>query len=159
MSSLTLHLHTENNPDVMSHLLHQLGLSPSIGFHDVYSIDDADLLAFVPRPAYALLFVFPVSETYEKFRLEEDEGKQEYEGSGPGEEVMWFKQTIRNACGLIGLLHGVSNGEARNFIGISLEPLRGSDTECFYTRPNFRSLHPPEICNTSEGCSSRRPAV
>jgi hypothetical protein len=43
----------------------------------------------------------------------------------------------------------------RNFIGMSLEPLRGSDTECFYTRPNFRSLHPPEICNTSEGCSSR----
>jgi ubiquitin carboxyl-terminal hydrolase L3 len=76
MSSLTLHLHTENNPDVMSHLLHQLGLSPSIGFHDVYSIDDADLLAFVPRPAYALLFVFPVSETYEKFRLEEDEGSR-----------------------------------------------------------------------------------
>jgi ubiquitin carboxyl-terminal hydrolase L3 len=32
-------------------------------------------------------------------------------------------------------LHGVSNGEARNFIGMSLEPLRGSDTECSILDP------------------------
>ncbi|KAK1089986.1 ubiquitinyl hydrolase 1, partial [Friedmanniomyces endolithicus] len=62
----------ENNPEVMSTLLHKLGLSPALQFHDVFSIDDADLLAFVPRPAYALLLVFPVSQTYEKFRYEED---------------------------------------------------------------------------------------
>lgn len=29
---------------------------------------------------------------------------------------MWFKQTIRNACGLIGLLHAVSNGEPRKHV-------------------------------------------
>ncbi len=121
---------SENNPEVMSHLLHQLGFSPSVGFHDVYSIDDPDLLAFVPRPAYALLLVFPVSQTYEKFRLQEDEGKPDYTGSGPEEGVVWFKQTIRNACGLIGLLHGVSNGEARNFIGALL---------CHYHANNFRT--------------------
>lgn len=97
----------------MSSLLHKLGLSPALGFHDVFSIDDPDLLAFVPRPAYALLLVFPVSDTYEKFRHEEDASKPDYEGSGEGEEVVWYKQTIGNACGLIGLLHGVSNGPAR----------------------------------------------
>ncbi|MCJ1283313.1 ubiquitinyl hydrolase 1 [Xylographa opegraphella] len=113
----------ENNPEVMSSLLHQLGLSKSIGFHDVYSIDDPELLAFVPRPAYALLLVFPVNESYEKFRSKEDSGKPEYNGSGPEEEVMWFKQTIGNACGLIGLLHGASNGPVKNFIG------RDSDLE------------------------------
>ncbi|KAK8207981.1 ubiquitinyl hydrolase 1 [Zalaria obscura] len=106
----------ENNPEVMSSLLHKLGLSTQLGFHDVFSIDDPDLLAFVPRPAYALLLVFPVSDTYEKFRVEEDSTKPEYECSGPGEEVVWYKQTIGNACGLIGLLHGVSNGQARTFI-------------------------------------------
>lgn len=38
---------------------------------------------------------------------------------------MWFKQTIRNACGLIGLLHAVSNGEARRHVvpGSDLEKL------------------------------------
>lgn len=100
----------------MSHLVHQLGLSPKVGFHDVYSLDDPELLAFVPRPAYALLLVFPVTNTYEKFRQEEDEEKQEYAGSGDGEPVVWFKQTIRNACGLIGLLHVVTNGGAKDFI-------------------------------------------
>lgn len=98
----------------MTTLVHQLGLSRSLQFHDVWSIDDPDLLAFVPRPAYALLLIFPVSDTYEKFRHEEDQNRREYEGSGEGEEVIWYKQTIGNACGLIGLLHGVSNGPARS---------------------------------------------
>ncbi|EMC91972.1 hypothetical protein BAUCODRAFT_28183 [Baudoinia panamericana UAMH 10762] len=106
----------ENNPEVMSTLLHKLGLSPTLQFHDVFSIDDPDLLAFVPRPAYALLLVFPVSDTYEKFRHAEDKDLPEYEGSGAGEKVVWYKQTIRNACGLMGLLHGVSNGPARAFV-------------------------------------------
>ena len=109
----------------MSRLLHKLGLSPALQFHDVFSIDDPDLLAFIPRPAHALLLVFPVSVTFEKFRYEEDKEKVEYEGSGEGEEVVWYKQTIGNACGLIGLLHAVSNGKAREFIqkGTDLETL------------------------------------
>ncbi|KAJ9291365.1 hypothetical protein DTO021C3_1165 [Paecilomyces variotii] len=115
----------ENNPEVMSHLVHQLGLSRSFGFTDVYSIDEPDLLAFVPRPAHALLLVFPVSPTYEASRVAEDSQLPEYTGYGPSEPVMWFKQTIRNACGLIGLLHAVSNGEPRKNItpGSDLEQL------------------------------------
>ncbi|KAJ5088305.1 hypothetical protein N7456_011921 [Penicillium angulare] len=105
--------HSENNPEVMSHLVHQLGLPETLGFTDVFSIDEPDLLAFVPRPAHALLLVFPVSSTYEAHRRTEDEPLQPYTGSGPQEPVTWFKQTIRNACGLIGLLHAVSNGETR----------------------------------------------
>lgn len=101
----------------MTSLVHKLGLSQKLAFHDVFSIDEPELLAFVPRPAHALLLVFPVSETYEKFRVQEDKGRPEYDGSGPDEEVIWYKQTIGNACGLIGLLHGVSNGAARSNIG------------------------------------------
>ncbi len=100
----------------MSHLVHQLGLSPGLGFTDVYSIDDSDLLAFVPRPSHALLLVFPISPAYETARVAEDESRTTYAGSGPAEPVTWFKQTIRNACGLIGLLHAVSNGAARAYV-------------------------------------------
>lgn len=107
----------------MSHLIHQLGLPSTLGFTDVYSIDDPSLLAFVPRPSHALLLVFPVSQTYESARLAEDASLPSYTGSGPSEPVMWFKQTIRNACGLIGLLHAVSNGEPRSHI------LPGSDLD------------------------------
>jgi len=102
----------EANPEVMTTMMTKLGLSPSLAFHDVFSIDDPDLLAFIPRPAYALLLVFPISNTYETFRREEDASKEVYTGSGDGEDVIWYKQTIGNACGLIGLLHGVSNGPA-----------------------------------------------
>jgi ubiquitin carboxyl-terminal hydrolase L3 len=93
-----------------------LGLQQSIQFQDVFSIDEPELLAFVPRPAEALLLIFPVSETYEMFRREEDDAKDEYSGSGESESVVWYKQTIGNACGLIGLLHAVSNGAAKQHI-------------------------------------------
>lgn len=101
----------------MTSLTHTLGLSPSLSFHDVFSIDDPSLLSFIPRPALALLLVFPVSKTYEEFRVKEDKDRVEYTGKGSEEPVIWYKQTIRNACGLIGLLHAVSNGGARGLVG------------------------------------------
>jgi len=101
----------------MTTLLQTLGLSPALSFHDVFSISDPDLLAFVPRPAHALLLVFPITRTYETFRQNEDASKPDYNPPKPSEEeVIWYKQTIGNACGLIGLLHGVSNGAARKFV-------------------------------------------
>ncbi|EXJ84631.1 ubiquitin carboxyl-terminal hydrolase L3 [Capronia epimyces CBS 606.96] len=106
----------ENNPEVMTSLVRELGLSPTLQFHDVYSLTEPSLLAFLPRPALALLLVFPVTETYETFRRAEDASRQEYEASGSEDEVVWFKQTIRNACGLIGLLHSITNGGARDYI-------------------------------------------
>lgn len=106
----------EANPQLMSDLLHRLGLSAELGVHDVYSLHDADMLGFVPRPALALLLVFPVSAAYESYRLAEDAATPEYSGKGEGEPVVWFRQTIRNACGLMGLLHATANGPAREFI-------------------------------------------
>lgn len=106
----------EANPQLMSDLLHKLGLSAELGVHDVYSLHDADMLAFVPRPALALLLVFPVSAAYESYRLAEDATTPEYAGKGEGEPVVWFRQTIRNACGLMGLLHATANGPAREFV-------------------------------------------
>ncbi|KAL8737074.1 MAG: hypothetical protein Q9181_002030 [Wetmoreana brouardii] len=111
----------ENNPEVMTTLVRHLGLSPTLAFHDVYSLDDPSLLAFVPRPVHALLLVFPVTSTYENARRTEDAPLPEYSGSGPEEEVLWFRQTIRNACGMIGLLHSACNGGAREMISPSTD--------------------------------------
>lgn len=114
----------------MTSLIHELGMSASVAFHDVYSLDEESLLAFVPRPAYALLLVFPVNAAYEANRVAEDSGVAAYAGSGAGEEVLWYKQTIANACGLIGLLHAASNGPVTEFIGAGsdLERLIGQAT-------------------------------
>ena len=117
MFEQNLTISAENNPEVMSSLVHRLGLSSGMSWHDVYSIDDPSLLAFVPRPAHALLLVFPTSSAYQKARHEEDESLSDYSGAGPDEEVLWFKQTIGNACGLMGLLHASCNGMTRDLIG------------------------------------------
>ncbi|KAF5019406.1 hypothetical protein F66182_8606 [Fusarium sp. NRRL 66182] len=109
----------EANPQLMTTLIHKLGVSDALEMHDVYSLTDPELLAFIPRPALALLLVFPVSAVYESHRMAEDSLTEEYKGKGDTEPVLWWPQTIRNACGLMGLLHAVSNGNARNFIGAS----------------------------------------
>ncbi|OLN81283.1 Ubiquitin carboxyl-terminal hydrolase isozyme L3-like protein 1 [Colletotrichum chlorophyti] len=106
----------EANPELMTTLLHKLGLSSALQIHDVYSLTDPDMLSFVPRPALALLLVFPVSAAYESHRLAEDALAEDYNRKGPQEPVLWFRQTIRNACGLMGLLHAVANGPAREYI-------------------------------------------
>jgi len=105
----------ESNPEVFSYLIDTLGVS-SLEFQDILSIDEPDLLSMITRPVLALILVFPTTGAYEKQTAEEEATRNEYTGSGDGEDVIWFKQTINNACGLYGILHAICNGNARNFI-------------------------------------------
>jgi len=107
----------ESNPAVFTELAHRLGLSSSLAFHDVLSLDDAELLAFVPRPALALVLVFPASRAYQADLARKDKDTPEHTLCGDEEDAVWFKQTIHNACGLYGILHALSNGAARGFVG------------------------------------------
>ena len=106
----------ESDPDLFTELIHALGFPTSYRFHDVLSLDDPELLAFVPRPALALVLVFPTTEIYEQHKKEEEDAVEDYGLSGAEEDVMWYKQTINNACGLYGILHAVSNGRARDLV-------------------------------------------
>jgi ubiquitin carboxyl-terminal hydrolase L3 len=94
----------------MNPLAHKLGLSPSISFHDVYSLTDPDLLAILPRPALALLFIYPSTDHSDKWYAEQQAQDIEYESSGASDPVIFYPQIITHACGLIGLLHSVTNG-------------------------------------------------
>ncbi|KAF2277248.1 ubiquitin carboxyl-terminal hydrolase-like protein isozyme L3 [Westerdykella ornata] len=119
----------ENNPDVMNFLATALGLSPSsqLSFHDIYSLTDPDLLALIPRPVHALLVIIPMTPTWHAARVAEDSTMpEEYPGKGSEEPVLWFKQTIGDACGSIGLLHCLLNGEAAKHIvpGSTLDRIR-----------------------------------
>ncbi|RKF77078.1 Ubiquitin carboxyl-terminal hydrolase isozyme L3 [Golovinomyces cichoracearum] len=141
----------ENNPDVMTALVHRLGLSTEMSFHDVFSIDDPDLLSFIPRPVAALVLVFPINEAYVKFRQKEDQDKLEYNEKGSKEPVIWFKQTIRNSCGLMAILHAACNGSARNFIksgsileklvneAVPLDPIKRA--ELIYNSKDLEAVH------------------
>lgn len=107
----------ENSPEVFTDLIHRLGISPELGFYDIYSIDEPDLLAMVPRPCHAIIFISP-ADVWHRVRDTHDTGSKEltYDGSGGDEPVIWFKQTIGNACGLYSLIHAVGNGSAQQFV-------------------------------------------
>jgi hypothetical protein len=104
----------ENNPTVLTPLAHGLGLPTTYTFHDVYALTP-DLLAFIPRPAHALIALIP-SAVWRRTRLTElDAGSASVTaagatGSPDGRHPLWFKQTIGNACGLYALLHALGNG-------------------------------------------------
>ncbi|KAI8932838.1 hypothetical protein NX059_010321 [Plenodomus lindquistii] len=110
----------ENNPEVMNSLAQDLGLdTDAYSFHDVYSLTDPDLLAFIPRPVVALLVIIPLTPTWHAARTSEDKDKPEYAGKGDQEPVIWFKQTIGDACGSIGLVHCLLNSDASSHIAPS----------------------------------------
>ncbi|KAK2735739.1 hypothetical protein FQN55_002022 [Onygenales sp. PD_40] len=107
----------ENNPTVLSALLHHLGVPPTLTCHDIYSLAPDDL-AILPRPAHALIFICPAS-TYHLARSSDPAIASlpaQPQTPSPTEPVLWFPQTIGNACGLIALLHGIANGAARSYI-------------------------------------------
>ncbi|QPG74823.1 hypothetical protein FOA43_002159 [Brettanomyces nanus] len=101
----------ESNPEIFTEFGRKLGLSPLLNFFDIYSITDPDLLAFIPRPLNSIILLFPITEQYEKFKKEEEE--EEEKAAQPHqdnfESVIWFKQLLKNACGLYGLLHAICN--------------------------------------------------
>lgn len=109
----------------MNALKTKLGLSDALEFYDVFSLDEPALLLHIPRPAHALLVIIPLTTAWDRERRAEDADKEPY-ASGAAEPVLWFQQTIGNACGSIGLLHTVLNGPATAHIlpGSALDTLR-----------------------------------
>lgn len=117
----------ESNPQVFTALSHDLGLNPKYEFTDVFSLTDPDLLAFVPRPVYALILVFPISPVYEQFRRNADAIAVEkaaidpsspacYSANSgtPAQNSLWYKQTIKNGCGTYAILHTLANAFPRS---------------------------------------------
>jgi ubiquitin carboxyl-terminal hydrolase L3 len=109
----------------MNRLGHRLGLSTDLSFVDVFSLTEPSLLEMIPRPVHALLFLYPGTDLGAKDLAEEMAAQNQYDSCGPEEPVLWFHQTIGHACGLIGLLHCCTNGQAANHIvpGSDLEKL------------------------------------
>ena len=115
----------ECNPDLFTQLIHILGAtsaSTNLVFQDVLSLD-SDMLALILRPVLALILVFPTSEVYEKEKAAEESTKEDYKGQGETEDVIWFKQTINNACGFYGILHAMQwRGERDDWYSHSTHP-------------------------------------
>jgi ubiquitin carboxyl-terminal hydrolase L3 len=107
----------ENNPEVFTQLINSIGVSPQLGFYDIYSLDP-DFTSFIPRPVHSIIFIAP-SDVYYKLHGSSPNVAIEditYDGSGEDVPVTWFPQTIGNSCGLMALIHCVGNGTAKQYV-------------------------------------------
>ena len=117
-----VYLPLESNPDTFTELIQKLGVD-GFEFQDIMSLDP-ELLDFVPRPVHALILTFPCrGDAWQEYLDDREKNLSVYEGKGEDEPVIWFSQTIQNACGLYAILHGLANGIDRSHISES-EPTR-----------------------------------
>lgn len=80
---------------------------------------DPDSLAFVPRPTAAVMLLYPISKIVlviiqnEEFRAARNAKIDQHLSSN----LVFYKQTVGNACGTIGLLHALANNTDRIQVG------------------------------------------
>jgi len=126
----------ESNPEVLNSWANAAGLvQTQAQFEDVYGLD-SDLLGMVSQPVKAVILLFPISETLETKRKEEDIQFAKQKQSDIDPTVVWIKQTISNAFGTIGLLHALLNS---NVTFVPESPLAKFQTECQGKTPQERA--------------------
>ncbi|EPQ32112.1 uncharacterized protein PFL1_00309 [Pseudozyma flocculosa PF-1] len=102
----------ESNPELFTEWSRGMGLDTSrYTFHDIFGLDP-DLLQMVPQPVEAVLLLYPTTLDTAQMRNDEEATTQEHGANEADGDTIWFKQTIGNACGTIGLLHALSNSRA-----------------------------------------------
>lgn len=69
---------------------------------------DEESIAELPNPVAAIIFLFSDTQNYLQFQNQEDAHLKIHEQS-ISPNLMYFKQTIGNACGMMALLHSLSN--------------------------------------------------
>ncbi|EUC36093.1 hypothetical protein COCCADRAFT_2821 [Bipolaris zeicola 26-R-13] len=115
----------ESSPEIFTELAHNVGLPASLEFHDVLSLDDPELLGMLPRPVYGLILILPTTEAYEKRVKDEDTKLESLQGTKQIEDVVFFRQTINNACGL----QGQRSTESSSIVGRVLSSSLTNDVD------------------------------
>ncbi|KAF9576695.1 Ubiquitin carboxyl-terminal hydrolase isozyme L3 [Mortierella alpina] len=100
----------ESNPEVLDKYVRDLGVPAPWRYADVMGLDE-ELLAFVPQPVHALILLFPINPKYEDYCKEERQRIDQH-GQTVSPKVMFYPQTISNACGTMGVLHSIANNWA-----------------------------------------------
>lgn len=111
-------INPENDPRIINTLAQNFGLSSAVRFHqiDFFKYNLENMIDALQVPTIALLVRFPLTKTWKNDRRVRDEAQNPYQGGGPDEPVIWFKETIGNSSGALGLLHCLLNGGARDYI-------------------------------------------
>ncbi|KAI9494677.1 ubiquitin carboxy-terminal hydrolase L1, isoform CRA_b [Zychaea mexicana] len=99
----------EGNPEVWNKMIHENGVDKAWCFHDIYGFDE-ESLGMIPRPVTAIIFLYPVTDSAKKFRQQE-KVKLTQQGQDISPKVLYFKQTIGHACGMMALIHALANNK------------------------------------------------
>ncbi|CAG8514791.1 9161_t:CDS:2 [Ambispora gerdemannii] len=89
----------ESNPEVLNEYVRKMGGPTDWAYTDVFGLDQ-ELLQMIPKPVIAVFSLVPkqdvaLQETIDTQKIPKD--------------LIFYKQTIPNACGTIGLLHSLAN--------------------------------------------------
>ncbi|CEP11176.1 hypothetical protein [Parasitella parasitica] len=139
----------ESNPEVWNKIIHKAGVDEKYNYEDVLGFDP-ELLAMLPPNVEAIVFLFPITEAYEKFK-EEEEAHLTQKEQNISPEVIFFKQTIDNACGMIALLHSVASNSPGLFNDIIEEAIPMSADERAELLENSKELAELHASAATEG--------
>jgi len=97
----------ESDPQILTQLMHGLGVQENFWFDDVLDYKEES-----QQPALALIVIFPESQDdeVEKARVEAERSHI------IADNVKFLRQTIDNSCGLIAIIHCILNTAAANSI-------------------------------------------
>ncbi|KAF9432631.1 Ubiquitin carboxyl-terminal hydrolase isozyme L3 [Entomortierella beljakovae] len=104
----------ESNPEVLDKYVRDLGVPAPWRYTDVLGLDE-ELLAFVPQPVHAVILLFPITPKYEEY-CKEEEKRINQEGQVVSSKIVFYPQTISNACGTMGVIHSIANNWAHGGI-------------------------------------------
>lgn len=93
----------EPDPEIFTHLMHKIGVNTSLKFVDVWSLEE-DGIQCLPGPIQALILILPDCPAYEEQQVKYQSLKRD-----ENDDVVWFRQTMNNACGLYAILHCACN--------------------------------------------------
>ncbi|KAF7319285.1 Ubiquitin carboxyl-terminal hydrolase [Mycena chlorophos] len=116
----------ESDPAIFTDLLRALGVK-GLQFHDLLFLDPLEeVRASLPGPVLAVILIYATTPDYEaglrKERQDARDAGKGYAGVGAEEPTLWFDQTIRHACGFMGILHAAANLSPAGQDGQYIEP-------------------------------------
>lgn len=97
----------ESDPQVLTHLMHSLGVHESFSFEDVLDLEEESL-----QPAHAVIVIFPESDEDEARKSDAERQRTPI----TGKNLHFLRQTIDTSCGLIAILHCILNTDAADSI-------------------------------------------
>ncbi|GJJ72948.1 ubiquitin carboxyl-terminal hydrolase L3 [Entomortierella parvispora] len=100
----------ESNPEVLDKYVRDLGVPAPWRYADVLGLDE-ELMAMIPQPVHALILLFPITEAYEAY-IQEEKKRIDQASQIVSPNVVFYPQTISNACGTMGVLHSIANNWA-----------------------------------------------